>query len=335
MKERLKTHLITFLKGLLYGLMWFVIILVWTLFIVLIFSMLVVPYMIIILPVVYLIIKLVIKIGHIKFLSVARANVIVHGARGSGKGHLFQYVAIKEPQILSNVYFGDNTIITPPKAYFESISPNISLDMIENKSVIVKKNEAWEGVPYFLDDVSVYFPNYLDDRLKKLYPSMSLFIPIQRHLYNSYTIINVQSIDRAYKILRELQTDGYIKALKTWGYGYIWCRLPIVRKYTRTAYRYHEQLDSALNNRLPFDKLGLMNRTTSPIYTTTAEALKEQYTGQNGIIFDGAVWMKKKHRYYDSRIFHEILFGYKASFKQCETLSATTGAENEKENNEL
>lgn len=301
-----------FLIFLLRSLQWLVIIIAWVLYIGSYVAMFVVPYWIVIYPLLILIIRIIIKIKHMQFLNYAEGNTIIHGGRGKGKGILFQYLALKQSEILSNVYFGTNTIITDPKQFFESIKPNTSKMMVEGTHQTVIKNDKWEGVPYLLDDTAVYFPNYLDNLLKSIYPSMSLMIPIQRHLYDSWTCLNVQDIERVYKVLRELQTDGYIKALKTMGKGYIWNRLPVLRKYMFTKWRYHEKIDSAINNVLPFSKLGLINRTSDPLYTTTASAMKEVYEGQNGVIVDGFIFLKKKHIYYDTRYFHKVLFGYSA-----------------------
>lgn len=312
-KNDIKEFMIRFGKGIILGLQWFVIVLGWSIYIFSFIAMFIVPYWIVIYPILILIIKLIVFLNHRRLLSYAEGNTIVHGSRGAGKGLIFQYVANKQTEILSNVYFGPNTTLTSPKEYFESIKPNTSVLMVANMSVIVEKNEAWEKVPYFLDDTAIYFPNYLDSQLKKGYPSMSLFIPILRHLYDSWVIMNVQDIERSYKILRELQTDGYIKALRSNGKGYVWNRMPVLRKYMFVKWRYHEKLESAVNNVLPFNKLGIVNKTTERVFTTTASALKEMYDGQHGLINDGFVFIKRKHIHYDTRIFHEKLFGYKAN----------------------
>lgn len=311
-REDVKKKTTSILMGLLFTLRWIVIILAWTLYIILILSCFLIPYMILIVPVLYMIIKLIIKLNHFKFLRYVSANTIIHGGRRKGKGIMFQYMALKVGSCLSNIDWGYNSTVVNPRDFFESIAPNTTIDMINGTNVVVEKNEFFEGKPYLLDDVSVYFPNYNDNLLKKLYPSMSLLLPIQGHIYASWTCINVQNIERSYKILRELQMDGYFKALGTIGFGYIWSRLPIVRKYVRTKYRYHEKIDSAIQNILPFSKLGLVNRTSDKLYTTTASAVKEQYDGTNGMIFDSAIWLKKKHIKYDTRIYHEEIFGYKA-----------------------
>lgn len=301
-----------YLKRILRGLQWFVISMAWLVHVSLILMMFVVPFWIIIYPTLILIIKLIVKIKHMQFHGFVEQNTIIHGGRGKGKGLLFQFSINHQKKANVNIPYGPNTDVLQPIEYFNSIKPNDSEKMVEGQVTVINKRKEWEGVPYYLDDTAVYFPNYNDNQLKKIYPSMSLFIPIQRHLYNTYTVINVQDINRVYKILRELQTDGYIKALKTIGKGYIWSKLPVFRKYMVVKYRYHENIDSAINNRLPFEKMGIINRATEGVLTTTPSALKEMYQGQNGVIKDGFIFIKKKHLYYDTRHFHEKMFGYKA-----------------------
>lgn len=308
MKKKLINFAIKYLKTLLRVLQWTVIVFVWLIWITLFVAMFLIPYWIIIFPLIILFVKIYIKIVHLNLQKYAYQNVIVHGGRGKGKGLIFQYLIMKEQEVLSNMPYGDNSVIVDPKKYFGSITPNTSENFLKNEITKCDKHLEWEGKPYYVDDTALYFPNYNDPILKKLYPQISLFIPIQRHLYDSYTVINAQDINRVYKILRELQTDGYIKALSTTGKGFIWNRLPVLRKYYFVKWRYHEKLESAVNNILPFEKLGLINRGSELLYTTTASAMKEQYVGVHGEIKDGFLWLKKKHISYNTRYFHDVFF---------------------------
>lgn len=301
------------LKGtaflLLRAFQWLVISLVWALMFALIIATVIFPIMWLLTPLALMIIILLIKLSENRYSQYAHQNIIIFGGRGKGKGLLFQKAINMETQVLSNIDYGKDCDVVSPSVYFESISPNTFKEMIEGKHVQIELNKEWEGIPYYLDDTAVYFPNTEDTYLKKTYKSMNLFIVIQRHLYNSYTVINTQSLDRVYKNLRELQTDGYIKALGTYGKNehYIWNRLPILRHFMMVKYRYYENYDSAVNGLLPFEKLGIINRTSEPLYTTTASALKEQYEGQNGVIRDGMAWIGKKNINYNTRYFRELL----------------------------
>lgn len=296
------------LKAFIRFFQWVIIVIIWTLYISLFVAILVIPYAMIIIPLIALIIAVIVKLQHLRFSSLMQGNVIVHGGRGKGKGILFDMALSYEAQALSNIPYGDNVTVVDPKKYFGSIAPNTALSFLQGKITKVKKVNEWDKLPYFLDDGALYFPNYNDAEIKKLYPNITLFLPIQRHLYDSYTVINAQSIERLFKPLRELQDDGYIKALKTIGKGYIWRHLPLLRHYFITNYRYHENLDSALANRLPFSKLGLINQATGPLMTSTPEALKKQYEATNGVIIDGFIVRKKKHIKYDTHYFATVFF---------------------------
>lgn len=71
----------------------------------------------------------------------------------------------------------------------------------------------------------------MDNQLKKFYPSLSALLPINRHLYDAHMIITTQDINRPYKLLRELQTDFAIKAIKSHGFGWLWNAIPLLRLF--------------------------------------------------------------------------------------------------------
>lgn len=246
-----------------------------------------------------------------RYYSYAKDNVIIFGGRGRGKGMLFQKLAISLRKFLSNIYYGENTIVTEPKTYYNSISPNTALNFLSGKVTAVKKHDDWEGIPYLLDDTALYFPNYNDNVLKTLYPSITLKIPVLRHLYGTYTVFNVQQIERIWKPLRELQDGGYIKALRVRGKSWFWRQLPVLRKYFIVSYRYYEMEQAALNGMLPFNRTGITNDLASKLYMSTAKALQEMYESANGKIFDGWLFVPRKKIKYDTRIYHYVFFGSK------------------------
>jgi len=316
MKKHLRKALIQMAKHLKILLSWLVIITAWALWIFMILAIWFIPYWIIIFPLLIVAVRFLIFMKHKELLKYVSANTIIHGPRRSGKGLIYQYFINKNPEpVLTNIDYGPNSIIIDPETYFNSISPNTAKDFLQKKVTIVPKIEEWERKPYALDDGSLYFPNYEDYLLKKLYPSISLFIPVQGHLYDTFTVINIQDIERLYKLLKELQMDGYIKARSTNGFGYIWSRLPVLRKYAFIRWRYHQKIDSAINDILPFEKLGLLSKN-NPMFTSTSSALKQQYTGVNGNIVDGFLFMKKSKIYYDTRIYHKVFFGIEAQKKE-------------------
>jgi hypothetical protein len=313
MRDSLKRSLKRFLILLLRCFQWVFIVIVWVLYVLSILAIWIVPYWIILYPVVVLVVRALIKLKHMSYLKRVSGNVIIHGGRRKGKGLLFQYfINMFRSPVLCNIEYGFNSVVLDPETYFNSIQPNTAREFLQNKVKIVPKEDSWEGSPYALDDTALKFPNYEDTLLKKLYPSISLFIPVQGHLYDSFTVLNIQDIERSYKILRELQTDGYIKALSTKGWGYVWSRLPILKNYVFIKWRFHEKLQSALDNVVPFERLGIVS-SNNALYTTTPAALKEMYIGQHGEIEDGFIWLKKKDIFFDTRIYHETFFGYKST----------------------
>jgi len=287
---------------------WLVIICAWTLFLLFIISPLIWPYAVFVQMgsiVIYVIVKIV---AIVRFRGISKQNSIVFGSRGSGKGLIFQYAINSELRAISNIPYGEHVSVIAPQDYFESIKPNTFQNVLSGHVVKVNKVPEWEKIPYYLDDTAVMFPNIEDTFLKKNYKSMPLFITVQRHLYDTYTMINGQSIDRIVKYLRELQMDGLIKALKTLGKGYVWRHCPILRKIFIVKYRFYENLQAAEMGKVPFGKLGIVQPATDTIFMSTASALKAQYEGENGKIFDGILFIGKKSIKYDTRYYQTVFF---------------------------
>lgn len=301
LKKQVKNLLIKVLQ-------WTIIFISWVLFIAVIISPFYFPYAIIIAPFVITFLFVWILINHMRFNKKSHQSIIIFGGRGKGKGLLFQKAINSEDKALCNIPYGDNTIITDPDTYFDSIRPNDFQNAISGTIIKSKKVTEWEKVPYYLDDTAVYFPNTEDTFLKKHFKSLSLFITIQRHLYDTYTVLNAQNILRVYKNLRELQLDGYIKARRTIGKTYIWRHLPILRHYFIVQWRFYENIDSADNGLLPFEKMGIINRGTDLLYTSSAAAQKEVYKGEHGEILDGFIFINRKHIHYDTRYYSTLFF---------------------------
>lgn len=247
----------------------------------------------------------------------AKQNITVFGGKGKGKSSLFSTMIYldRKNKPLSSIPFQYSEVVEP-KEYFNSISPNTYKEMIDDKITIVNKNKEWEGRTYFDDDSGIKYPSHEDKKLTDKYASMALFIPIQRHLYNSNTVLNVQDIDRVWIKIREMQVDGYIKALGINGWSWLWHQIPFIRNYVRIKFRYYENHNSAEQGMLPFSKLGLVNEGISPLYLTSGAATKEVYEAQNGVIKDYAVWVLKKNIQYDTRYYHKKVFGFGANESQ-------------------
>lgn len=258
-----------------------------------------------------------------QFESQAVGNGIIFGGRGKGKGLLLnkRINTDRNKVHFTNIPYNKYSIEINVKDYIDSILPNTTNHFIDDDVVIVDKKNIYEGINVYWDDVGVYAPNFMDNELKKLYPSLSALLPINRHLYNAHMIITVQDINRPYKILRELQTDFAIKAIKSNGWGYIWQAIPILSLFSTTKYIYYENTKSAVNGLLPFNAKAIINETLKHGLLTSGQATKEVYQAENGVIKYGRIIQLKKNINYDTRHFHKVVYGmsfkdYKSSEKK-------------------
>lgn len=269
------------------------------------------------LPILYSIIGIFALINLFAIMTtkkLATRNLIIFGGKGKGKSNLMAfmvYLLRKQPPITS-IPFGYGEVISP-EVYFNSIAPNTYKEMITGQITKIQKVNEWEGRTYFDDDTGIRFPSHEDVALSRKYQSMALFIPVQRHLYNSNTILNVQDIDRIWIKIRELQVDGYIKALSVNGWNnIIWNSIPILNKYIRIKYRYYENKRAAEEGMLPFNQTGLADKALDGVHMSQGRALKEIYNSSNGQIKEISVFVKKSSIIYDTRAFHNTFFGFKA-----------------------
>lgn len=172
------------------------------------------------------------------------------------------------------------------------------------------KNKKFEGRNVYIDDVGVYFANWADTLLKRKYPSLPPFLAINGHLYNAYCLVTTQDRERPYKILKELQTDTSIKAIKTRGWSWLWLCVPVLHNFVYTKYIYHELPKSS--DMLPFKAKGVANEAVKGAYLTSGQATKEVYEATHGKIRYGFVLQLKRSLNYDTRYFHNIVYGYPA-----------------------
>jgi hypothetical protein len=260
------------------------------------------------------------------FLKKKSNNLFIFGPKGYGKDIIMQKsIELKynikglkwilnrnRKPALANDDYGFRTKVVEPKEVF-NLYPNTYKNFIESKIAIIKKNHDFEGRDYYLTDATVYFPSQEDSALNKKYPSFPLFYALSRHIYDMNIIVNTQVGGRLWKKLREQVQDGYIEALGTKGWSKFWQTLPILRRFCFVRFRFYSKLESAENGLLPFKKLAIANQASDrTIYTTSAGATKEQYEASNGTIKEYTIAVNKKHIKYDTRVFHEKLFGYKA-----------------------
>lgn len=281
---------------------------------------------------------LVVVISNATFRTRAGGNGIIYGGRRRGKGLLLNAMikADKTKPFVNVPYFktldrerkviidgrtlketpykeGDyyhTELLTDLNEYFNSIAPLSINDFVNGITETIVKNEKFEGRNVYVDDVNVYLPNWADNLLKKKYPSLPPFLAINGHLYDAYCLITTQDRERPYKILKELQTDTSIKAVKTYGWSYIWQCIPVLNNFVYTKYIYHELPKSS--DLLPFKAKGIANETVKGAYLTSGQATKEVYEATHGKIRYGFVLQLKRNLNYDTRYFHKVVYGYRA-----------------------
>ena len=220
-----------------------------------------------------------------------RGNVIVFGSKGKGKDLLFQWVINKRKEsYFSNISYGGDYHHVDIK---KDLDLGITFENLINGNFdTVEKNEEFEGKDIYISDGGTIFPSQYDSKLHKLYPSLPLLYATQRHLFNSNFFINTQALSRIWLALRE-QADSYIKCR-----GVI--KLPFIRivKFT-----YFEKYKSASEDISKMKKRLIENKEV--------KAVREQYEATHGEIEDGIFILFTKNINYDTRAFHEIIFGKK------------------------
>jgi len=272
-------------------------------------------WLLIIYGLIMLVLILYYLLSSLSFKKLCTGNGIIYGGRGKGKGLLFQKRINFDKKAFSNIDYGSSVEVIDPIEYIQSIGNNTIIDAILGNIKIVTKIEKFEGVNFYLDDTTIYFPNFEDNLLKKTFPSMPLTLAVNRHLYDAFMLINVQSAERPYKILRELQTDFSIKALKTYGTSSFWQAIPILRNYMGVKYRYYEEEKAREEGVLPFSGVGLVNKGAKHVYLTSGQSTKEVHLAKYGKVLQKRVWINRKHIYYDTRYFHKVFYGVEAPKK--------------------
>ena len=219
-------------------------------------------------------------------------NVIVSGRKGYGKDVLFQYVInCRKDSYFSNLDYGNDFNSISPRDL--ELKPNDYNHFIKGEIQLVQKNGALEGKDIYLSDSGVYLPSQFDSTIQKTYPSLSIFFALNRHLYNNGMHLNAQRLDRIFKSLRE-QADSYILIRKRV------IKLPFFLVLRTTTY---DKYDSALQELQPVN---------ARMFNKYSKAEMDLYKAKHGLIRNGLLIVRKKSLHYDSRAFHEILFGVKA-----------------------
>lgn len=215
-------------------------------------------------------------------------NTITFGAKGKGKDLLLQKVIkVRKKKYFSNIDYGYGwNYINLAEL---KLGNNTYENFIEGIVEVVEKNEQLEGADIYISDAGIYLPSQYHYLLDKKYKSLPIFYALSRHLYNNNVHVNTQALNRVWDKLRE-QADSYFKALKTIKV----CGLLF------TKVRYYETYQTASENRAPMRKR-LLNKYS--------KGLSDEYQAYNGLVYDMWIVQLKSKVKYDTRYFHEVVFG--------------------------
>lgn len=223
-------------------------------------------------------------------------NVVVSGRKRYGKDILFQAVIHwrKEPYFSNYSYGGQYHHI---ELHELELGENTYDNFIDGNIQKCVKNELLEKRDIYISDGGIYLPSQADSKLHKTYPSLPITYALTGHLWANGIHVNTQRIERLWKALRE-QADYFIlirkRALK----------LPFVFVIFTTEY---EKYDSAKRELAP---LG------SRLFNKYSKAEMDKFKAENGFIKNGFVIVPKRYLKYDTRAFHEIIYGSKAPRKE-------------------
>ena len=229
----------------------------------------------------------------------------------------------RKPLYISNVDYGYGGLVVDIKD-LEIINkktgqPVKYSDIVDGsyRDMKFQKNHKYEGLDFFLSDVQTALPNTEHNQLDKLYPWLPVFFALAGQLYNMLIIINSQEFERPWVKLRG-QQDKYYRAIKTTPFNksfiqkYVWNEIPILKNYIFIKIRSYSELQSAQQNVLPFNAIGLVNEGSKHLVLTAGQATKEQFEATYGEIKERTIVINKKHIKYDSRIFHKYFYGITA-----------------------
>ena len=218
-----------------------------------------------------------------------KCNVIVFGKKGTGKDLIFQKVInSRKDTYYSNISYGGDYKDIDVK---DLTTNNTYNDFIQNKINLCDKINEREGKDIYLSDCGIILPSQYDSTLHKVFPSFSSYYALSRHLYNSNVHCNTQALSRVWKALRE-QADYYINTLGTKKiFGFLITKCVSYDRYA-----------SAEKSLTPFKcAKGLNDRTSTEMY--------REFESINGEIKSFYVFQRVKRIKYDTRAYHEKIFG--------------------------
>ena len=229
-----------------------------------------------------------------------KGNVIVTGHKGHGKDLLFSFITNKREeqgeQYYSTIQYSEAWKKISVKDL--NISPNTYKSFLNGKVKKIPKTLE-ENRDIYIADAGLYLPSTYHQELCELYPSLPLFYAIQRHLYNSNTHCNVQNLERLWDKLRE-QADFYIECVDNY-------KIPFTKRTFIQKMIYYDRYQSALDRVRPFKvDQRLLGKDKNQ------QALKRDFESKHGTVKYVYIINKLPEEHYDTRFFHEEVFGTKA-----------------------
>lgn len=186
-------------------------------------------------------------------------------------------------------------------------------DFVMGSDIFQKKNKSFEGKMLIIPEAQIYFPASMYQALVKKYPSFPIFVATSGHSYDMNIIVNSQVMGHVWDKIRD-QSDIYIRAIKTFPKKDTFIKkyhdyIPFIRRKLFTTLIIYDKYESAEKQVLPFNpKLGIKDRSL-------IKAEKEKYRVENGSIKLLRTYINKEYIQYDTRHFHDVIFGYKYTDK--------------------
>jgi len=258
-------------------------------------------------------------------------SIFFAGPRESGKGAVIalgvyamdHFIFMKRKTPLSSIAIGNCQVVSP-YYYFEHLGYDFKRMIAgwsPNRKLSVKVDD-WEGRDYILLDGGIYFPSHEDQDLTRMFPATSNFIATAGHSYASALWTDSQNMLRLWIKLREQVADGFVLAcgvLFTSRREFprrIFSSIPWIRRYLVIKVRYYSLQESFEARMLPFYQVGVLDVAGSPLHVGAGLSNMKTFEAQHGIIKDYKLLVKRDWLRYDSRIFHELFFGYKSPTSQ-------------------
>jgi len=215
-------------------------------------------------------------------------NVIVFGKKGKGKDLLFQTIILdQKKEYYSNITYGYKYNHIDLKEL--ELGKNTFHNFINgNVEKVDPSNYPFENKDIYISEGGIFLPSQYDTTLHKIYPSLPISYALSRHLWNNNIHYNSQSLERAWKALRE-QADYFVMCR-----GVI--KLPF---FLVIKTREFDKYETAKANILPMKRL---------FFNNFDKALIAQHNATYGLIRDGFVFIRRSAIRYDTRYFKKLIF---------------------------